>query len=300
MDIVTGSFGYIGKYVTRKLIEGGRDVRTITTHPNKPNPFGERVQAYSYHFENPEKLTEILSGGDILFNTYWVRFNYQDSSFEKALANTVTLFDCAKKAGIKKIIHISVTNPAEDDPLPYYKGKALQEKALKESGIPFTIVRPTLVFGKEDILVNNIAWTIRKFPIVPIFGSGNYRVQPVLVDDLASICISYINRGDGLTLDAIGPENFTYSEFIQLISRVLNRKILLVIVPPRLGIFLGKVIGFFVKDVVLTSDELQGLMANKLTSSQAPNAGTCFSEWLIANKNTLGTSYTSELQRHFR
>jgi uncharacterized protein YbjT (DUF2867 family) len=299
MDVVTGSFGYIGKYITRELIKAGRSVRTITTHPDKPNPFGDLVQAFPYNFENPEKLVGILAGCDVLFNTYWVRFNYRGWSFDRALANTKILFDCAKKAGIKKIIHISVTNPSEDDSLPYYKGKALQEKMLKESGVPYSILRPTLVFGKEDILVNNIAWTIRKFPLVPIFGSGTYRVQPVLVDDLAFIAVGCIAAAESVTLDAIGPESFTYKELIQLIARVLERKIFLASMPPRMGIFLGKLIGIFVKDVVLTADELSGLMANKLTSPQKPNAETRFSEWLLANKQTIGTVYTSELNRHY-
>jgi len=128
MDLVTGSFGYIGRYITQKLISSGKQVKTITTHPDKPNPFGSDVKAYPYNFDNPELLTSILKGCDTLFNTYWVRFNYGTSSFEKALKNTKILFDCAKNSGIKRIVHISVTNPSESDALPYYRGKALQKK----------------------------------------------------------------------------------------------------------------------------------------------------------------------------
>ena len=299
MDIVTGSFGYIGKYITQELLQSGRSVCTITTHPEKFNPFGEKVKSYPYNFDNPSKLIETLSGCDVLFNTYWVRFNYKNWSFEKALTNTHILFDCAKRAGVRKIVHISVTNPNEMDDLPYYKGKALQEKALRENGISYSIVRPTLVFGKEDILVNNIAWTIRKFPFVPIFGSGDYRIQPVFVKDLASIAVDCVNNHDSMVMDAIGPESFSYREFIQLIARILQRNIYLVSTTPGFGIFLGKIISLFVKDVVLTEDELKGLMVNKLTSSQKPNGETLFSEWLKENRETIGTSYTSELKRHF-
>jgi uncharacterized protein YbjT (DUF2867 family) len=299
MDIVTGSFGYIGKYITQELIHAGRRVKTITTHPEKHNPFGDQVQAFPYHFEQPDRLVETLRGCDTLFNTYWVRFNYRDWSFDQALANTKILFACAKGAGVRKIVHISVTNPSELDELPYYKGKALQERALKESGIPFSIIRPTLVFGKEDILVNNIAWTIRKFPVVPIFGSGNYRVQPVFVSDLAKIACECVSQYDSTTLDAIGPEAFTYQELVQLIAAKLGRKMFLVHTPPSLGIWLGSVIGLFVRDVVLTRDELRGLMANKLTSSQKPNGKTKFSDWLETNQDNLGRKYTSELKRHF-
>ena len=299
MDIVTGSFGYIGKYITRELLSRGRRVKTITTHPDKPNPFGSLVSAHPYNFENPDLLTQTLAGSEVLYNTYWVRFNYRNWSFDKALNNTRTLFSCAKKAGIKKIIHISVTNPSETDHLPYYQGKALQEKALKGSGLSYTIIRPTLVFGIEDILVNNIAWTIRNFPFIPVFGSGEYQVQPVFVEDLATIAVDSSENDSSRVLDAIGPEIYTYKDFLKLLAKKLDRKISLIHVHPDLGILLGKLIGLFVKDVVLTKDELRGLMENKLTSKQIPNGSTLFSEWLSENINLVGSSYTSELNRHF-
>jgi len=299
MELVTGSFGYIGKYITQKLLEMGYEVKTITTHPDKPNPFGEKVAASRYNFENPDQLTQYLAGCETLYNTYWVRFNYRQWSFDKALENTKILFNCAKRAGIKKIVHISVTNPIENDNLPYYKGKALQETALRELGIDYAIVRPSLVFGKEDILVNNIAWTIRKFPVVPIFGSGKYRVQPIFVEDLASIAVEASSAAGSQTLDAIGPETFTYDEFLELIARELNRNIYFVHTSPLMGIALGKLIGLFVKDVILTKDELRGLMVNKLISTQDPNGKTLFSDWLRNNRHSLGTEYTSELERHF-
>jgi NADH dehydrogenase len=299
MHVVTGSFGYIGKYITRELLAHGQQIKTITTHPDKPNPFGERVQAAPYHFENPARLTAYLVGCETLFNTYWVRFNYRDWSFDQALANTEILFRCAREAGVRKIIHISVTNPSEDDSLPYYRGKALQEKALRELGIDYAIIRPTLVFGKEDILVNNIAWTIRVFPFAPIFGSGEYQVQPVFVGDLAEIAVAVSQEAGSRTLDALGPEIFSYEAFLRLIARELDRNIPFLHTSPALGLLLGKLIGFIVKDVVLTQDELKGLMTNKLTSSQEPNGKTLFSEWLRDHKGELGCQYTSELQRHF-
>lgn len=299
MNVVTGSFGYIGKYITQELLDKGHQVKTITTHPEKPNPFGEQVKAAPYHFENPDKLTQYLVGCETLYNTYWVRFDYRQWSFDQALENTKTLFNCAKNAGVGKIVHISVTNPSEEDDLPYYKGKALQEKALAESGVAYTIVRPTLVFGQEDILVNNIAWTIRKFPVVPIFGSGKYSVQPVFVEDLSAIAVAASQSEESQIIDAIGPQTFSYDEFLRLIAGELNRNIAFIHTSPSVGIMLGKIIGLFVKDVVLTKDELHGLMVNKLTSNQAPNGLTLFSDWVHENRHTIGSEYTSELNRHF-
>lgn len=299
MNVVTGSFGYIGKYITKELLARGQKVKTVTTHPEKPNPFGDQVEAIPYNFENPDLLKEYLSGIDTLFNTYWVRFNYRHWSFDKALENTKILFNCAKEAGVRKIVQISVTNPLVHDELPYYAGKALQEKALIELDASYAIVRPTLVFGKEDILVNNIAWTIRKFPLVPIFGSGTYKVQPVFVEDLASISVKASRSKSPQIIDAIGPEIYTYKDFLQLIAKELNRRVIFFHTSPAIGIMLGKIISRFVKDVVLTEDELRGLMLNKLTSDQKPNGKTKFSDWLHQHRLSVGTQYTSELERHF-
>jgi uncharacterized protein YbjT (DUF2867 family) len=300
MEVVTGAFGYIGKYITRTLLELGSEVRTITTHPDKPNPFGSSVEAFPYNFDNPHQLIETLRGASTLYNTYWIRFPFDGQTFESALANTHTLFQCARDAGVKRIVHISVTQASIHSDLPYYRGKGMQEALLRESGVPFSIVRPTLVFGKEDILVNNIAWLIRTFPLFPIFGTGDYRVQPVFVEDLAQIAIEHSTSPTGTLVDAIGPENFKFDEFVRLIAHKLGRNPKFLKVPSGAGIFLGKMIGLILRDVILTGDELKGLMTELLTSTQTPNARTCFSEWLEQNKATVGSTYSSEIRRHYR
>ncbi len=299
-SVVTGAFGYIGRYIARHLLDLGEQVKTVTTHPNKPNPFGNTVEAFPFNFDRPDELTASLRGASTLYNTYWIRFEYGGMTFRQAVQNTITLFACAKKAGIRKIVHISVTQASVGSGLPYYAGKGLQEGALVNSGVLYSIVRPTLVFGKEDILVNNIAWLIRKFPVFPIFGSGLYKVQPVYVEDLASIAVACAADPVSRVVDAIGPEVFTFKELVKLIASRIKPGVKLVHVPPAIGIALGQLIGLAVGDVVLTRDELQGLMQGLLTSDQAPNGPTRFSKWLESNKNDLGTAYSSELGRHFK
>ena len=276
LDVVTGAFSYIGKYIARHLLDSGRQVRTITTHPDKENPFGPAVRASPFDFDRPDLLTERLQGAHTLYNTYWVRFAFGGATFERAVENTKTLFRCAADAGVKKVVHISVTNASETSTLPYYVGKARQEKALVQSGLSYAIVRPTLVFGKEDILVNNIAWLMRKFPLFPIFGTGQYRVQPVYVGDLASIAVASSRDPESRVLDAIGPETFLFEELVALIGAKMGRNVRLVHLPPSLGIFLGQIIGWFVRDVVLTMDEAKGLMDSLLCSGDAPQRGDAF------------------------
>ncbi len=300
MNVVTGAFGYIGRYIARHLLDRGESVRTITTHTGKPNPFGPTVAAFPYAFDRPRELAESLRGASTLYNTYWVRFDHGTSSFDQAVRNTETLFSAAREAGVKRIVQISVTNASPLSRLPYYRGKARQEEALAACGVPFSIVRPTLVFGKEDILVNNIAWLIRTFPLFPIFGSGSYRVQPVFVEDLAAIAVDAASGPPGLVRDAIGPETFTFEELVRLIASQVRPRTRFLHVPPALGIAAGRLVGLALGDVVLTRDELRGLMDEMLTSREAPNGPTRFSDWLAEHRDDVGAAYSSELARHFR
>jgi NADH dehydrogenase len=299
MNVVTGSFGFIGRHITQRLLKRGQTVRTITTHPDKPNPFGSEVEARPYAFDYPKELEASLRGADVLYNTYWIRFEYGEMTYARALYNTATLFECARKAGVKRIVHIGVTGSSESSPLPYYRGKAAQERLLHEAGVPYGIVRPTLVFGEGDILVNNIARLMRVFPVFPIFGDGRYEVQPVHVDDVADLALICAQAPGSGMVDAIGPERFAFKDFLRLIAENIRPRILFVPMPPAVAIAFGWVIGRALGDVLLTADELRGLMQGLLTSRQTPIGKIVFSEWLQANREKIGRSYASEIKRHY-
>ena len=299
MILVTGAFGYIGRYITRLLLEQGETVHTITTHPDKPNPFGAAVRAFPLDFNQPEDILHSMKGVKTLYNTYWIRFEYGGATFTKAVENTAVLFNLAKQAGVEKIVHISVTNASLNSNLPYYAGKARQEQALIDCGVPYAIVRPTLVFGREDILVNNIGWLIRKFPVFPIFGSGEYRLQPVYVGDLAEIAVRCARVSESIQIDALGPETFSFKAFVKQMVNEIRPGLPLLHLPPRLGTALGSFIGWAKRDVLLTQAELQGLMDEMLTSTQVPNGNTIFSVWLKEHQDEVGRQYSSELARHF-
>jgi NADH dehydrogenase len=299
MDIVTGAFGYIGNYIARDLLARGREVRTITTHFRRQHELAGKIQAFPFSFEKPDQLISTLQGGETLYNTYWIRFPRKTFTYELALKNTKTLFTCAKAAGIKRIVHISVSDASIDSPLPHYQGKAQQEDLLKASSIPCTIIRPTLVFGAGDILVNNMAWLLRRFPIFPVFCAGNYRLQPVFVEDLAKMAVESALRNQSEVFDAAGPEVFTFREMLETMASTLGVKCRLFSCPSMLGIFFGRVIGFLRGDVLLTANELRGLMDEYLLSKEPLRGSTRFSEWLRESKTQLGQAYASELKRHF-
>ena len=300
LNVVTGAFGYTGKYIARKLLSTGHEVRTLTGHPGRANPFGDRVKAYPLDFDDPDGLAQNLRGATTLYNTYWIRFPRGAVTFEGAVENTKTLVDAAIRAGVQRIVHISITNPSADSPLAYFKGKALVENAIIGSGLAYNIIRPTLIFGAEDVLINNIAWFLRRFPFFPVPGKGDYPVQPVHVEDVAEMAAGAAERGENTVQDCVGPETFTYEQLIRLIAGRVGSKTKIVHLPPGLALFLSRMAGYLVRDVVLTRAEIDGLMAGLLVSGGPPNGQMSLSRWLEENGDTLGRRYASEMDRHYR
>lgn len=295
--IVTGAFGYSGKYIAQRLLDQGHTVHTITNSPNRENPFHGRVTASPLHFDQPEKLIPALVGADALINTYWVRFDYRDFTHSEAVANTLKLFQAAKDAGVPRVVHVSITNPTLDSDLPYFRGKAELERALIESGLSYAILRPTVLFGKEDILVNNIAWALRRFPVFGIFGDGSYRLQPIYVDDLASLAVNQAHASADTIIDAIGPETFTFEELVTTVASGIGKRRALIHIPPDLGYAIASVIGTFVGDVFLTREEIQGLMRGLLCTDSPPAGATRLTDWISQHKDVLGLHYANELAR---
>ena len=297
---VTGAFGYSGKYITKILLKQGHEVITITGNPNRPDPFNGQVKAYPFYFDHPDKLVKVLKGVDTLINTYWVRFDYKDKSYQMAVTNSKILFRAAKEAGVKRLVHVSITNPTLESHLPYFSGKATLEEELKRSGLSYAILRPTVIFGREDILINNIAWFLRHFPFFPIPGDGKYKIQPIYVEDLAKLAVEVSQKNEDLIIDAIGPETYTFNEISLMIKTAIKSRSVILNVPPKIAYFLSSIIGKFVGDVVLTREEVKGLMDDLLVTDSPPVGETKLSDWVSENRGSLGTRYANELNRHYK
>lgn len=294
---MTGAFGYSGRYIAKRLLEAGRRVITLTNSLRRANPFGGTVRAFPFHFDQPARLRESLQGVDVLINTYWVRFDHRRFTHHAAVTNTKILFQVAKEAGVRRIVHVSITNPDINCALPYFRAKAEVESALEALGVSYCILRPAVLFGKEDILLNNIAWALRHLPVFGMFGAGDYRLRPICVDDLAAAAVLKAAGSRNEVVNAIGPETFTYRELIAAIKRALGLTRLIVSVPPELGYWVCRLIGLLVRDIIVTRQEIQGLMENRLYVDAPPLGMTKLTEWIAEHRETLGRRYTSEMSR---
>ena len=297
LHVVTGAFGYSGRYITERLLRAGNRVRTLTNSPDREHPFGNRVEVHPFNFDHPDRLASSLEGARVLYNTYWVRFNYADFRYSQAIDNTRVLFAAARRAAVSRVVHVSITNHSEASPLEYFRGKALLERDLRDSGLSHAILRPAVLFGGEDILINNIAWVLRHLPIFGVFGDGEYRLQHIYVHDFADLAVAQGADRTDRVVDAIGPETYTYRELVAELARILGVRRPIVSVPPRLGYAAGWLLGKLLGDVLITRDEVEGLMQGLLATDSEPTGQTKLSSWAREHAATLGRRYATELGR---
>ncbi len=295
--MVTGAFGYTGRYIASRLLAAGAPVKTITGHPDRAHTLSGNIEVAPLDFEDQDGLARSLDGADVLYNTYWVRFARGATTFDTAVSNTRALIRAAERAGVRRLVHISITNASSQSGLPYFRGKGLVEEAIETSDLSYAIIRPTVIFGPEDILINNIGWVLRRFPVFAVFGSGDYKVQPVFVEDVAGIAVAAAQRDATETIDAVGSETFGYEQMVRLVAGAVKSRSRIAHVSPALGMWMSRAAGYLVRDVVVTRDEIDGLMAGLLVSDGPATGNIKLSEWLNENASTLGSRYASELAR---
>ncbi len=299
LHVVTGAFGYTGRWIAHRLLDEGKRVRTLTNAVGRDDPFEGRLEVHPLDFNDTSALVESLRGADVLYNTYWVRYNGHSnhSDHEVATENCRKIFEAAKQAGVRRIVHFSVANPDKAPKWSYFQGKVISEEMLRDCGVSYAIVRPTVLFGGgRNVLVNNIGWILRRFPVFGLFGWGNYLIQPVHVEDVARIAVEVGKGEEDVIVDATGPETFTYREFIKLIAQSMGIRRLILPMPALLGWVAGRVMGVFLRDVVITRGEIRGLMQGLMSSQETPLGELSFSEWVTESGSELGRYYHNDLK----
>ena len=299
-DAVTGATSYTGRFIAERLVADGRTVIDLTRDPRDPHPLGDLVSSAALDFDHPDRLARTLEGVDTLYNTFWIRFERGPITYGWAIDRTRILFEAARRAGVRRLLHISVINAARDAPTAYFRAKAAVEESLASLGIPYAIVRPTVTFGPGDILVNNLAWTLRRLPVFGIPGDGRYPIQPVHIDDIADLAVRVGSAAEDTVVDAAGPDAFTFNEFVALVRAAVGSRSLIVHVPVAAALAAARVLGVIVRDVVLTRDEVAELQSRLMASDQPPSGRIHLADWLADNSSTLGRRWASELDRHYR
>jgi uncharacterized protein YbjT (DUF2867 family) len=299
--VVTGAFSYSGGAIARQLLDRGVEVTSLSRRPAPAgHPLAGAVALERLQFDDARQLTHALEGADLLFNTYWIRFPRHGMTFVRAVANSRVLFQTASRAGVRRIVHLSVTNASAESPYAYFRGKAEVERVLAEATGEYAVIRPSLVFGgREEILINNMAWLLRHLPLYAVPGDGRYRVQPVFVGDVAELAVAAGDRAGPSTEDAVGPEVYSFDEFLSVLSAALSTRARLVHLPPAIVVALGRALGPLLRDVLITTEELGALTSELLVSDRPATGHTSFAEWLPGTSNWLGRRYANELRRNW-
>lgn len=300
IDAVTGATSYTGRFIAERLVAKGRTVIDLTRDPRDPHPLGELVSSVALDFDHRDQLVRTLEGTDTLYNTFWIRFERGPITYGWAIDRTRILFEAARRAGVRRLVHISVINAARDAPTAYFRAKSAVEDSLADSGISHAIVRPTVTFGPGDILVNNLAWTLRRLPVFGIPGDGRYPIQPVHIDDIADLAVRVGSAAEDMVVDAAGPDTLTFNEFVALVRTAVGSRALVVHLPVTAALAAARLLGLIVRDVVLTRDEVTELRSRLMASDQPPMGRVHLAGWLADNASTLGRSWASELDRHYR
>ena len=299
LHVVTGAFGYSGRWIAHHLLKEDVHVRTLTNAVGRDDPFDGQVEVHGLDFSDMDRLVDSLRGAEVLYNTYWVRYNKRDKQFahNTAVENTRRLFEAASLAGVKRIVQFSVANPTKAPNWTYFEGKVEVERLLETSGLSYAILRPTVLFGgHRNVLINNIAWMLRRFPVFGVFGFGNYPIQPVHVEDVAEVAIAQGKAKENAIVDVTGPETFRYKDYIRHMVKAMGLRRMIIPIPPLAGWMFGRVLGVFLQDDVITRAEIKGLRQGLMASTAPPVGTRLFSQWIAEHGAAFGKRYQNDLK----
>jgi len=308
---ITGANSYTGRYISKILLastDTNFKIRNLTNSPNRKHDLGEKAfETMPLAYHDTSQMAKILEGTDVLFNTYWVRYNdYKGITREQSIQNSKNIVDAAKMAGVKKIVYSSHTQTSLDSPLQYIRGKAEVEQYIRESGLEYGFVKPCCIFGDtpdESIVINNISYFMRTFPVFPVSGdASSYHLQPVHVRDLAELMVDCATDPAKTSheVDAVG-HKFTVNELLTTIKDTLGlRRLIVNHVPIDVCYYGTKPIDLIFNDKFIERDDLL-LMSSGITCSLEPPTGKRkLTDFLEKYKDTIGRRYISSNARYYK
>ena len=301
---LSGAWSYSGRHVAGELLRRGYRVVSLTGRAvPHPDPFGGTVKRIPYDF-GPGALERLLRGVDVLACAYWIRHDRRPVehrgpwvSHSTAVTRSGRIIDAAMAAGVSRLVWTSIANPGLDPDLSYYAGKAAVERRVRDSGLPYAILRPACFFGRGGILVENIVWAARRLPLFPIPAGPRYRIRPIHVGDYAAAVADAVASGDILVRDVVGPDRVEFDDLVDFAARLTGGRARVVRLPLAACAALYRTASLAMRETILTSDELKGLSRNRLDSAAAPVGGTGLREWLRDHVDTVGLRFVREPAR---
>jgi NADH dehydrogenase len=271
MILLIGGTGFIGRRVAARLVQMGESVRVASRGSHK-GVLPEAAEEARANVMTGEGLSEAMAGVDKVAHLVAVIVQKGEESFDAVIrSGTENVVNEAKKAGVKKLVYISAVGAAAGPKFPYWHAKWWAEQAVANSGLNYTIIRPSLVFGPDDDFFNRLADMVRRFPVMPIAGNGKTRFQPIWVEDLVTCVVACLEEGkyDRQIVEVGGPEHLTYNEIVDVISSQLGKRRMRVHVPIWLMRPTAAVFQALLSSPPVTSGQLAMLSKDNVTELDA-------------------------------
>ena len=232
MILITGTTGYIGRHLVARLVAQGERPRCLVRDINRAKRLlpADKVELVQGATTSPVSLDAAVQGIDTIVHAAFLTADRKQSTgneYQKTnVHGTANLIKAAKNAGVKRIIEISGLGTKPDKPGSYMQGRYLAEKMLKESGLDWTIIQPSVLFGKDAPFIKGLTDLIRSAPVVPLIGGGKTKFQPIYVEDVVTVIIKVLEdpeRTSGKTYTIGGPAYYSFSQVIDILLDTMHK-----------------------------------------------------------------------------
>lgn len=271
MILVTGGTGFVGRRLVARLVEAGERVRVIARGVRQAR-LADGVEVVKGNLASGGGLSEAMEGVERVVHLVAIIREVGDQTFDSVIRQgAVNMVNAAKAAGIKKLVHQSAIGARDDPHFLYHKAKWDAEQAVRESGLKYTIVRPSLIFGEGDEFFSTLASLVRWNPIVPIAGDGKTRFQPIWIEDVVTCLVECLKDGvhDNAVVEIGGPEHLTYEEMVDMVAQVLGKRRLKAHIPLFLMRPMASLMEFVLPKPPVTHEQLKMLAIDNVTEPDA-------------------------------
>ncbi len=269
MILVTGGSGFIGRRLVSRLVDSGHEARVLARGQRRAD-LPSAVGTAQGNVVRGDGLPEAMNGVRKIVHLVAIIREAGHQTFEAVIwRGTERTLEAAKVAAVKKFVYVSAIGAQDNPTYPYLHAKWQAERAVMRSGLNYTILRPSIVFGEGDEFINALAGLVRYNPVVPVAGDGKAKFQPIWVEDLVTCIVACLDEGahDGQTLEVGGPEHLTYDEILDAVKETLGKSRAKVHVPLAVMRPVAQVMEWVLPRPPVTREQLKMLTLDNITDT---------------------------------